>query len=47
MGEFASFRRPLLIALPIGYVLALFLVESVRRGTRFWDSLFACGRTAF
>ena len=24
MGEFASFRRPLLIALPIGYVLALF-----------------------
>src|ERR1043166_142521 len=27
MGEFSSFRRPLLIALPIGYVLALFFVE--------------------
>lgn len=27
MGEFASFRRPLLIALPIGYVLALFFVD--------------------
>ena len=27
MGEFAAFRRPLLIALPIGYVLALRFVE--------------------
>src|SRR5881392_2410189 len=27
MGEFASFRRPLLIALPIGYVLLLRFVE--------------------
>src|SRR4051794_32512934 len=27
MGKFASFRRPLLIALPIGYVLALFFVD--------------------
>src|SRR5437879_916207 len=27
MGEFASFRRPLLIALPIGYVLVLRFVE--------------------
>jgi len=27
MGEFAGFRRPLLIALPIGYVLALFFVN--------------------
>src|SRR5262245_57126969 len=27
MGEFSSFRRPLLIALPIGYVLALFFVD--------------------
>jgi hypothetical protein len=27
MGEFASFRRPLLIALPVGYVLALFFVD--------------------
>src|SRR5260370_41122284 len=27
MGEFSSFRRPLLIALPIGYVLTLFFVE--------------------
>ena len=27
MGEFASFRRPLLIALPIGYVLTLFFVD--------------------
>jgi len=27
MGEFAGFRRPLLIALPIGYVLALFFVD--------------------
>ena len=27
MGEFAAFRRPLLIALPIGYVLALFFVN--------------------
>jgi hypothetical protein len=27
MGEFAGFRRPLLIALPIGYVLTLFFVE--------------------
>jgi hypothetical protein len=27
MGEFASFRRPLLIALPIGYLLALFFVD--------------------
>ena len=25
MGEFSSFRRPLLIALPIGYVLTLFV----------------------
>ena len=27
MGEFAGFRRPLLIALPIGYVLTLFFVD--------------------
>jgi multisubunit Na+/H+ antiporter MnhG subunit len=27
MGEFSSFRRPLLIALPAGYVLALFFVD--------------------
>jgi hypothetical protein len=27
MGEFSSFRRPLLIALPIGYVLALVFVD--------------------
>ncbi len=27
MGEFASFRRPLLIVLPIGYVLVLWFVE--------------------
>ena len=27
MGEFSSFRRPLLIALPIGYVLTLFFVN--------------------
>src|SRR5207245_6809827 len=27
MGEFAGFRRPLLIALPIGYVLVLRFVE--------------------
>ena len=27
MGEFAGFRRPLLIALPIGYVLTLFFVN--------------------
>jgi hypothetical protein len=27
MGEFAGFRRPLLIALPIGYVLALLFVD--------------------
>src|SRR5437660_4441040 len=27
MGEFSAFRRPLLIALPIGYVLALGFVE--------------------
>ena len=27
MGEFSSFRRPLLIALPMGYVLALFFVD--------------------
>ena len=27
MGEFAGFRRPLLIALPIGYLLALFFVD--------------------
>src|SRR5207244_8570938 len=27
MGEFSAFRRPLLIALPIGYVLALSFVE--------------------
>ncbi len=27
MGEFSSFRRPLLIALPIGYVLAIRFVE--------------------
>src|SRR5213075_2054372 len=29
MGEFAAFRRPLLIALPIGYVLVLRFVEEV------------------
>ena len=27
MGEFAAFRRPLLIALPIGYVLVLRFVD--------------------
>src|SRR5436309_10042974 len=27
MGEFSAFRRPLLIALPVGYVLALRFVE--------------------
>ena len=27
MGEFSNFRRPLLVALPIGYVLALFFVD--------------------
>jgi len=27
MGEFAGFRRPLLIALPIGYALTLFFVD--------------------
>jgi len=27
MGEFSSFRRPLMIALPIGYVLVLRFVE--------------------
>jgi hypothetical protein len=27
MGEFSSFRRPLLVALPAGYVLALFFVD--------------------
>ena len=27
MGEFSSFRRPLLIALPIGYVITLFFVD--------------------
>ena len=27
MGEFSSFRRPLMIALPVGYVLALFFVD--------------------
>ena len=27
MGEFSTFRRPLLIALPVGYVLALFFVD--------------------
>jgi len=27
MGEFSSFRRPLLIALPIGYILALRFVD--------------------
>ena len=27
MGEFSGFRRPLLIALPIGYILALFFVD--------------------
>jgi hypothetical protein len=27
MGEFSGFRRPLLIALPIGYVLALLFVD--------------------
>lgn len=27
MGEFSSFRRPLLIALPVGYVLTLFFVD--------------------
>ena len=29
MGEFSSFRRPLLIALPIGYVLALLFVDEL------------------
>jgi hypothetical protein len=29
MGEFASFRRPLLIALPIGYVLVLRFVDEL------------------
>ena len=27
MGEFSSFRRPLLIALPVGYMLTLFFVD--------------------
>ena len=27
MGEFSGFRRPLLIGLPVGYVLALFFVD--------------------
>lgn len=27
MGEFAGFRRPLLIGLPVGYVLAIFFVD--------------------
>ena len=27
MGEFSAFRRPLLIALPIGYVLTLYFVD--------------------
>jgi len=27
MGEFSSFRRPLMVALPIGYVLVLFFVD--------------------
>src|SRR5213078_4035974 len=27
MGEFAGFRRPLLIALPVGYILTLFFVD--------------------
>jgi hypothetical protein len=27
MGEFSSFRRPLLIALPVGYALTLFFVD--------------------
>ena len=27
MGEFSSFRRPLLIALPVGYLLTLFFVD--------------------
>ena len=27
MGEFSAFRRPLLIALPIGYILALWFVD--------------------
>src|SRR3954470_17432295 len=27
MGEFASFRRPLLVALPIGYILVMRFVE--------------------
>lgn len=27
MGEFSSFRRPLLVALPVGYMLALFFVD--------------------
>jgi len=30
MGEFAAFRRPLLIALPIGYVLVLRFVDEFR-----------------
>ena len=29
MGEFSTFRRPLLIALPIGYVLALRFVDEL------------------
>ena len=27
MGEFSGFRKPLLIALPVGYILILFLVD--------------------
>lgn len=27
MGEFSSFRKPLLIALPVGYILVLFFVD--------------------
>src|SRR3982074_2369131 len=29
MGEFAPFRRPLLIALPVGYVLVLRFVDEI------------------
>src|SRR5438552_19093242 len=37
MGEFSSFRRPLLIPLPMAYVLALFSVDEFRaeRALRF------------
>src|ERR1022692_4503505 len=37
MGEFSSFRRPLLIALPIGYLLAL----------RFVDEFWLCARSGY